>query len=36
MLDLELLDDADPFDIDVPAAHLFRHPHLARRFREDR
>jgi hypothetical protein len=28
MFDLELLDDADPFEIDVQAAHLFKHPHL--------
>jgi hypothetical protein len=28
MLDLELLDDADPFEVDSQAAHLFKHPHL--------
>jgi hypothetical protein len=28
MLDLERLDDADPFEVDHQAAHLFKHPHL--------
>jgi hypothetical protein len=28
MFDLELLDDADPFEVDSQAAHLFKHPHL--------
>lgn len=28
MLDLDLLDDFDPFEIDQQAAHLFKHPHL--------
>ena len=26
-LDLELLDEDDPFEIDDQAAHLFKHPH---------
>ncbi len=26
--DLDLLSDEDPFEIDVQAAHLFKHPHL--------
>ncbi len=26
--DLDLLDEQDPFEIDVQAAHLFKHPHL--------
>jgi hypothetical protein len=26
--DLDLLDDEDPFEIDAPAAHLFKHPRL--------
>lgn len=26
--DLDLLDDADPFEIDTQSAHLFKHPHL--------
>jgi len=26
--DLEALDDADPFEIGVQAAHLFKHPYL--------
>lgn len=26
--DPDLLDDEDPFEIDVQAAHLFKHPHL--------
>jgi hypothetical protein len=26
--DLDLLDDEDPFEIDVQAAHLFKHPYL--------
>jgi hypothetical protein len=28
VLDLELLDDADPFEVDAQHAHLFKHPHL--------
>lgn len=28
LLDLDLLDDAEPFEIDAQAAHLFKHPHL--------
>ena len=28
MVDVELLDDADPFEIDMQAAHPFKHPHL--------
>ena len=28
LLDLDLLDDQDPFEIDAQAAHLFKHPHL--------
>lgn len=28
MFDLELLDDADPFEVDSQTAHLFKHPHL--------
>jgi hypothetical protein len=28
LLDLDLLDDADPFEVDVQAAHLFKHPYL--------
>lgn len=28
LLDLELLDDYDPCEIDKQAAHLFKHPHL--------
>ncbi len=27
-LDVDLLDDYDPFEIDTQAAHLFKHPHL--------
>jgi hypothetical protein len=27
-LDLDLLDDEDPFEIDAQAAHLFKHPRL--------
>jgi hypothetical protein len=27
--DLDLLDDADPFEIDTQSAHLFKHPHSA-------
>jgi hypothetical protein len=26
-LDIDLLDDDDPFKIDAQAAHLFKHPH---------
>jgi len=28
LLDLDLLDDQNPFEIDAQAAHLFKHPHL--------
>jgi hypothetical protein len=28
LLDPELLDDHDPFEVDIQAAHLFKHPHL--------
>ena len=28
MFDLDLLDDADPFEVDSQTAHLFKHPHL--------
>ncbi len=28
LLDLDLLDDEDPFEIDAQAAHLFKHPRL--------
>jgi hypothetical protein len=28
MLDLDLLDEVDPFEVDAQAAHLFKHPHL--------
>ena len=28
LLDLELLDGDDPFEVDLQAAHLFKHPHL--------
>ena len=28
LLDLDLLDEQDPFEIDAQAAHLFKHPHL--------
>lgn len=28
MLELDLLDDTDPFQVDEQAAHLFKHPHL--------
>ncbi len=28
LLDIELLDEDDPFEIDAQAAHLFKHPHL--------
>lgn len=28
LLDLDLLDDQNPFEIDVQAAHLLKHPHL--------
>jgi hypothetical protein len=27
-LDVDLLDDENPFEVDVQAAHLFKHPHL--------
>jgi hypothetical protein len=27
-IDLDLLDEEDPFEIDTQAAHLFKHPHL--------
>lgn len=27
-LDPEQLDDYDPFEVDMQAAHLFKHPHL--------
>jgi hypothetical protein len=27
-LDLDLLDEEDPFEIDTQAAHLFKHPNL--------
>jgi hypothetical protein len=29
MLDLDILDDADPFEVDRQVAHLFKHPHLS-------
>lgn len=28
LLDLELLDEQNPFEIDAQTAHLFKHPHL--------
>lgn len=28
LLDLDLLDDRNPFEIDAQAAHLFKHPRL--------
>jgi hypothetical protein len=28
VLDLSQLDDEDPFEVDLQAAHLFKHPHL--------
>ena len=28
LLDLDQLDDEDPFEIDAQAAHLFKHPRL--------
>jgi hypothetical protein len=28
LLDVDLLDDEDPFEVDDQAAHLFKHPHL--------
>lgn len=28
LLDIDLLDDDDPFEIDRQTAHLFKHPHL--------
>jgi hypothetical protein len=28
LLDLDVLDEQDPFEIDAQAAHLFKHPHL--------
>lgn len=28
LFDLDSLDEDDPFEIDVQAAHLFKHPHL--------
>ena len=28
LLDLDLLNDQNPFEIDAQAAHLFKHPHL--------
>ena len=28
LLDIDLLDEDDPFEIDRQAAHLFKHPHL--------
>lgn len=28
MLDLDQLDDEDPFEVDDQAAHVFKHPHL--------
>lgn len=28
LFDLDLLDDEDPFEIDVQVAHLFKHPYL--------
>lgn len=28
LLDLDLLDEGDPFEIDAQTAHLFKHPHL--------
>jgi hypothetical protein len=28
LLDVDLLDEYDPFEIDSQAAHLFKHPHL--------
>lgn len=28
LFDVDLLDDDEPFEIDVQAAHLFKHPHL--------
>lgn len=28
VFDLERLDDSDPFEVDVQAAHLFKHPYL--------
>jgi hypothetical protein len=28
LFDLDLLDEDDPFEIDVQAAHLFKHPRL--------
>jgi len=27
-LDIDLLDEDDPFEVDRQAAHLFKHPHL--------
>lgn len=27
-LDVDQLDDHDPFEVDTQAAHLFKHPHL--------
>lgn len=27
-LDVDQLDDDDPFEVDTQAAHLFKHPHL--------
>jgi len=27
-IDIDVLDDDDPFEIDRQAAHLFKHPHL--------
>jgi hypothetical protein len=27
-LDLDLLDEEDPFEVDTQAAHLFKHPYL--------
>jgi hypothetical protein len=28
LLDIDQLDDDDPFEVDTQAAHLFKHPHL--------
>lgn len=28
LLDVDLLDDENPFEVDDQAAHLFKHPHL--------